>query len=256
MKFYVIPNNKELDKYLKLSNDYNLGFEYNDFYDPNLLDDELKLNNLIEKYKKLNRKNDTMHGVFYDINLASADNKIRKISEERIIKSLDIAKTLNLKGVVFHTNYETWIKDKKYRDNWVNLNYEFYKKMLDKYEDIEIYIENMFDLNPILLKELMDRFNSNRIGVCLDFSHAAISGLDLDIWFNTLKKYIKHIHINDNDLIKDSHEEIGKGKIDFKLIFDLISELDDVSILIEIKDYNKTLNSINYLKDGDYFDFK
>ena len=106
----------------------------------------------------------------------------------------------------------------------------------------------MFDLDPYELKNLMDEINHERIGVCLDVAHASISNIDINIWFDVLGKYIKHIHINDNDLKVDSHDEIGKGLIDYKKVFNLINKLDDkTSILIEIKDYDKTVNSLKYL---------
>ena len=80
MKYYVIPNLSELDKYLKLASDYNLGFEYNDFFDPNLLDNNEKLNDTISKYQSLKRKGDTLHGVFYDINKGSIIRKSKIIT--------------------------------------------------------------------------------------------------------------------------------------------------------------------------------
>lgn len=247
MKYYIIPNKDDLDKYIKLANKYNLGFEYNDFYDPEFLDNG-NVDNLINIYKSLNRKDDTMHGVFYDIVLDSTDPKIAKISYDRVKSSLDIAAKLNLKGVVFHTNYITWMKNDWYRKNWVKKNKDIYLKLIEEYPNLEIYIENMFDLDPYELKNLMDEINHERIGVCLDVAHASISNIDINIWFDVLGKYIKHIHINDNDLKVDSHDEIGKGLIDYKKVFKLINKLDDkTSILIEIKDYDKTVNSLKYL---------
>ena len=247
MKYYIIPNKDDLDKYLKLSKEYNLGFEYNDFYDPNFLDNG-DIDNLINLYKSLNRKDDTMHGVFYDIVLDSSDPKIAKISYDRVKSSLDIASKLGVKGVVFHTNYITWMKNDWYRKNWVKKNKDIYLKLIEEYPNLEIYIENMFDLDPYELKNLMDEINHERIGVCLDVAHASISDIDINIWFDVLGKYIKHIHINDNDLKVDSHDEIGKGLIDYKKVFNLINKLDDkTSILIEIKDYDKTVNSLKYL---------
>ncbi|MCR4899094.1 MAG: sugar phosphate isomerase/epimerase, partial [Acholeplasmatales bacterium] len=243
MKYYIIPNKDDLDKYIKLANKYNLGFEYNDFYDPEFLDNG-NVDNLINIYKSLNRKDDTMHGVFYDIVLDSTDPKIAKISYDRVKSSLDIAAKLNLKGVVFHTNYITWMKNDWYRKNWVKKNKDIYLKLIEEYPNLEIYIENMFDLDPYELRNLMDEINHERIGVCLDVAHASISNIDINIWFDVLGKYIKHIHINDNDLKVDSHDEIGKGLIDYKKVFNLINKLDDkTSILIEIKDYDKTVNS-------------
>ncbi len=248
MKYHVIPKLDELDKYLELAKEYNLGFEYNEFFIPSTLDNEEKLNNIINEYKKLGRANDTLHGVFFDITLDSQDEKIRKISFDRVKKSLEIAKELKCKGVVFHTNYITWMKDQAYQNRWVELNAKAYLELIEEFKDLEIYIENMFDLDPYELKNLMDEINHERIGVCLDVAHASISNIDINIWFDVLGKYIKHIHINDNDLKVDSHDEIGKGLIDYKKVFKLINKLDDkTSILIEIKDYDKTVNSLKYL---------
>jgi len=257
LRYYVIPNIEELDKYLDLSKKYNLGFEYNEFYDPALLDNNKSLNEAINVYQKLGRTNDTLHGVFYDITLDSSDDKIAKISYDRVKSSLDIASKLKCKGVVFHTNYITWMKSKLYRDNWVNKHKEIYLKLIEEYKDLEIYVENMFDLDPYLLGQLMSEINHERIGVCLDIAHASISNIKIEEWFRVLGKYIKHIHINDNDKIVDSHLELGKGIIDYKEAYKFINELpNDVSILIEIKDYNKTINSIKYLEDGDFNAFK
>ena len=257
MKYYVIPNLKELDKYLKLSKEYNLGFEYNEFFDPVLLDDEKELNKKIEEYKKLNRIGDTLHGVFYDICLDSSDPKIRQISYERVKSSLDIAQKLNCKGVVFHTNYITWMKTEAYQNRWIKKNKEVFLKLIEEYKDLEIYIENMFDLDPMLLARLVKEINHPRIRVCLDVAHASISNVDIEDWFNMLGKYISHIHINDNDRIVDSHQELGKGIIDYKKVYKLINKLNDnTSILIEISDYDKTFNSIKYLKDGGFNAFK
>ena len=247
MKYYVIPKLSELDKYLEISNKYNLGFEYNEFFNPNILD-SADLDGIIEEYKKLNRIGDTLHGVFYDIVLDSCDPKIAKISYDRVKKSLEIASKLNCKGVVFHTNYITWMKSKVYQDNWINKNKEAYLKLIEEFPNLEIYVENMFDLDPYLLGRLIDSINHERIGVCLDVAHASISKVDIKEWFNVLGKYIKHIHINDNDKIVDSHQELGTGSINYKKVYKYINELKDVSILIEISDFDKALNSIKYLE--------
>ena len=257
MKYYVIPDLDNIEIYLELSKEYNLGFEYNDFFMPKLLDDESKLNNVISEYQKLNRVGDTLHGVFFDISLDSNDDKIKNISFERVKSSLEIASKLKCKGVVFHTNYITWMRDEAYRNKWVNDNKEAYLKLIEEYKDLEIYIENMFDLNPFMLKRLVEEINHPRIGVCLDIAHASISGIDIEEWFKNLGKYIKHIHINDNDLVVDSHSELGKGIIDYRRAYQFINKLDqNVSILIEIKDYEKTVNSIKYLKEGAFDDIK
>ncbi|MCR5646905.1 MAG: sugar phosphate isomerase/epimerase [Acholeplasmatales bacterium] len=257
MRYHIIPKLNELDKYLELSKQYNLGFEYNEFFIPSILDDEKRLNEIIDEYKKLNRSNDTLHGVFFDITLDSQDEKIKNISYERVRESMVIASKLKCKGVIFHTNYITWMKDEPYRNRWVELNAKAYLKLAEEFKDLEIYVENMFDLDPYLLRRLMERINHPRIGVCLDIAHASISGVAIKEWFDNLKPYIKHLHINDNDKKVDSHQELGKGLIDYNEAYKYIKELDSkTTILIEISDYDKTVNSIKYLKDGGLDDFK
>ena len=251
MRFHIIPNLNELDKYLDLSKKYDFGFEYNEFFKPEILDNKKLLNEIISKYKSLNRKNDTLHGVFFDIVLDSCDSKIRDISIKRVESSLNIASELNVNKVVFHTNYINFMaKSDFYADNWVKKNKEVYLDLLSKYPNITIYIENMFDENPYLLKRLLSEANHPRLRCCLDFAHASISPTPIDVWFNELKPFINHIHINDNDKIKDMHEEIGKGILDFDLIFKLINQMDkDITVLIEINDLNKVLNSYKYIKE-------
>ena len=41
-KLLIIPNVNELEAYEELAKKYDLGFEYNEFYNPSLLDDESK----------------------------------------------------------------------------------------------------------------------------------------------------------------------------------------------------------------------
>ena len=255
MKYYVIPNIKEIDKYVELANKEDLGFEYNDFYVPAILDNEEELERRIKAYQVLGRQGDTMHGVFFDIVLDSSDDLIRNVSFMRVKSSLEIATKLNLKGVVFHTNYITWMENNEsYRKKWVMSNGDAYLNLIKEYPNLNIYIENMFDTAPYMLRDLMQYTNHPQIRVCLDIAHASLSKTPLSIWFKELGSYIKHIHINDNDKKSDLHETLGAGLIDYKEAFSYIKGLkQDLSILIEINDYDKTLASIKYLKDGGYY---
>lgn len=249
MKLYVIPQIKELNKWIELSSKYDLGFEYNDFFNPSILDNEDELKERINIYKKLNRNGDTLHGVFFDINFASNDKKIKEISISRAISSLKIAEELNCKGVVFHTNYETWIKDEKYRNTWLKDTVKVYKELLNKFPNIDIYVENMFDEDPKLLSELAKELKEEKhFGVCLDVAHAYISRTPLNEWFDCLRPYIKHIHLNDNDKYYDSHLQLGKGTIDLEYIFNEIYNISNVSVLLEMNKYEDALESIKIVK--------
>ena len=246
MKLHIIPSFNNLEEYKKLR----LNFEYNDFFNPTILDDPLELKKRIDTYKALNMKGNTLHGVFYNINLDSLDPKIKKISQERAEESIRIAKELSCEGVVFHTNYIEWIKSGLYRDRWVKENREFYLYLINKYQDINIYIENMFDDSPYMLKRLVEACGSERIRVCLDVAHANISNTSIKTWFDVLSGYIKHIHINDNDSLNDSHLALGDGVINYEYVFSLINRLKSKpSVLIEVDGLDKINRSLGYLKE-------
>ena len=102
----IIPLRCEIKKSLALSDRYNLGFEYNDFFKPSVLDDT----SLCEQYIKEYKANDlpsfcTMHGDFFDVLVTSEDKKIREISALRINQSIDVAKKMGVSAIIFHTNY-------------------------------------------------------------------------------------------------------------------------------------------------------
>lgn len=256
MKLYVIPNIYELEKWCKLSSDYNLGFEYNDFFNTNILDNKYLLDERIEAYASLGRNGDTLHGVFFDINFDSVDSKIKEISMMRARQVLDIARILKCKAVIFHTNYQTWIKDKTYKEKWVNSNAQVYKTLLDEYRDISIYVENMFDNDPNLLARLASEIKGeNRFGVCLDVAHAHISNVSLDVWFEKLSPYIKHIHLNDNDGVYDLHGYLSSGNLDYKYVLDKVNEIGndkEITILLEMNKYEDVVKSLSIIGGGGY----
>ena len=255
----IIPKRDKIEESLRLSEQYHANFEYNDFFLPQILDDEEKKKELIEFYKSLprDRSGDTMHGAFLDVTLHSSDNRIREISELRVRQSMEIAKELGIRGVVFHTNLIANFKDKVYLKNWVETHTDFYKKMLREYPEIYIFVENMFDFEPDMLVELAESLKEEPyFGICLDVAHASISKVSVKEWFNVLKPYVKHMHINDNDLQNDLHLALGKGNIDYSEFTEiLIKNQMDVSVLVEVSDIEGQISSLVYMKENGIYPY-
>lgn len=250
---YIIPKREHIEESLRLSKEYNAYFEYNDFFLPEVLDNEEKKKELITFYKSLprNRSQDTMHGAFLDVTLHSLDKRIREISELRVRQSMEIAKELGIRGVVFHTNLIANFKDSVYLKNWVNANAAFYRKMLSEYPGIYIFVENMFDLEPDMLLELAQEMKEEAyFGVCLDYAHASISKVSAKMWLEVLKPYIKHMHVNDNDLKEDLHQTIGQGEIDYQEYSRLMKEKKlEISVLVEMNTIEEQEASLVYMKE-------
>lgn len=254
MRLYCIPNLEELEGYEKIAQEYGLAYEYNDFFPPLIIVDTNKKTEIIEMYKRENRdrSKDTLHGAFLDVTVHSDDPAIYEISKQRVYESMDIAMELGVQAVIFHTNYIANFRLKPYQDQWIERNELFWRATLEKYPELQIYMENMFDESPDLLQRLAIRMaDEKRFGVCLDFAHAYLSGTKLDDWVDKLGKYIKHIHINDCDGVADLHFPIGKGVIPWDKYGSYLEKLPkDISVLIEVRCLADLEESLRYMQNN------
>lgn len=259
-QLYMIPDRNRITESLQLAEDYHAAFEYNDFFHPMVLEDKKKTDELISFYCKQprDRSLDTMHGAFLDITIHSEDPLIRQASELRIRQSMEIARSMGLRGVVFHTGRLHSFRDKAYIENWLRVNEAFFREILQKYPKQQIFIENMFDEAPDILVLLAERFlDEPRFGVCLDYAHAALTRISGEEWIKTLAPYTRHMHINDNDAINDLHQEVGTGQIDWHSFDSGVRRYGvDATVLVEMKDLERQRRSMEYLKKNALYPFE
>ena len=257
----IIPELSDLSNCVEFAEKNSLGFEYNDFYEPCILDDKLELDKRINIYKSLNRpyKKDTLHGAFYDIIHFSVDEKIRNHSIYRMTQSMEVAEKLGCRGVVFHTNISPCFSHSQwYINDWLEKSVIALEKLFEYAGDIEIYFENMLDNSPEYLYMLSESMkNEKRFGVCLDVAHLMVMSGKTEIWFEKLAPFIKHFHFNDNNLLYDEHLTIGNGKIDWKQVSVLLKQYNlfdgNISKLIEVRGLKSAEESFKYIKDNELF---
>lgn len=258
---YCIPNLNQISSYLDFSEKYNAGFEYNDFFLPGVLDDEEHTSQIIASYSSLNRdcSEDTLHGAFLDICVHSCDPLIFKASDWRIHQSMNIAARLGVKKVIFHTNHIPNFKLQSYLDSWIDSNEEYWRGLLQEYPDMEVYIENMFDLDSSLICQLAERMaDQPRFGVCLDIAHAFISDESVENWCKSLLPYVRHVHINDNNGIEDSHSVVGSASMPWSVYRKFMEgfSLDaKPSVLIEVRGYEDLEKSVEYMTQNHLYPF-
>lgn len=252
-RFLIIPELKNIGEHLTLANEYGFGFEYNDFFHPNMLDDPKLLSETADKYKTYPLPEYcTCHGDFFDVLVFSEDKFIRRIADKRIRQSIDAARMMGAKGVVFHTNHEPALTAKSYVNNRTERNAEYWSGILAEFGDMDIYIENMFDRSPDMLCALSERLAGYKnYGVCFDYAHAASFGREVSLneWSSSLAPYVKHMHINDNDLENDLHLAVGSGKIDREGFAEHYRKyFSECSVLIEVSGMEKQRLSARYLE--------
>ena len=242
---------KDLSKYVDISGEYGTGFEINDFCDPCILDDEDEIRRIICEYRKVGiPKGSTMNGAFYDVLIHSRDEKIAEIGKFRMKQSMDIAKELGLCGVVFHVNYQPGIPGDIYRQNVIDKVSGYVEELLKEYKDINIYIENMFEDDVMVIKNIAERLSKyENFGICLDYAHAFVYGTDAELWVKELAPYLRHIHINDNDLKEDLHLPVGSGSIDWDRFLAYRKEVfPEASILIEVTSPDNQRQSLEFIR--------
>ena len=248
----IVPDRNHMQECLELSKKYNLGFEYNDFYIPDVLDSEKLQSEIIKDYKQEDLpKYCTMHGAFFDVIPFSADSKIKEISRQRIQMSLDIAGRIGAQAVIFHTNYNPFLGAESYVTSWLDANAKYWSQVLEQNSNIKIYLENMFDTTPDILLELSKRLcKYANYGVCLDWSHASISKTEPTIWAEKLGAYVKHVHINDNDLIQDLHLAWGDGKVDREAFYQCYEKyMPHATVLVETSSMESKIRSLERLEE-------
>lgn len=249
----IIPEIDRIEEYEDLSEQYSLGFEYNDFFAPDLLDDKGAIRERIRRYRQLGRpeKKDTMHGAFFDIVPFSWDSGISRHSLYRMQQSAEIAAELGCRAVIFHAGLRPeFAGNERYYQNWLETMSRVAGDLAARW-DVEIYYENVEERSPKELRELAYRLREeSRFGICLDAAHMVLTGGEPEEWFRELSPYIRHFHLNDHHLKTDEHLALGCGVIDWGDIFEQIMRhgLQDKSMLLEVNGLNKTVLSLEYLK--------
>ena len=254
-KLLVIPDFKNIDDSIRLARGYDAGFEYNDFNFAKYLDDEAFCEKTVNEYKSYKLPDyTTNHGAFIDVLPYSTDKKIKEISIHRINQSIEITRKIGAKSVVFHLNYNPYLNHELYVKIFPKLNIDVWRPIIEENPDINIYIENMFEQDPYIIKKVAKALSEyDNFGLCLDWGHAVLSKTNPQIWAEELKEYVKHIHLNDNDLKVDTHLAWGSGQINRNQFYNCYNRyLSDATILIETVDIPDQRASLRQLEEDGF----
>lgn len=256
MRTLIIPDHDNITQSLALAAQYDLGFEYNDFLHPEVLDAPDTITAIVRKYKNWPLPEySTVHGAFYDVTVASPDSRIRDVSRLRVEQSIAAAREIGARAVIFHSNYNPFLNSREYINSWVEENAAYWKGVMAAHPDMNIYLENIFDSSPDVLSELAGKLSLCRnFGICLDYAHASLSRVPLRDWVMSLGIFVRHIHINDNDLKCDLHLAVGEGKIDWNEFYILYEDyMKSASVLIETTSVKRQKMSLKKLAADGFF---
>lgn len=251
MPIQLQPRTTELEQWVTLAQQENAVFEV---MDPMLLTgsyDSGTYKMIAEQYRKTGMAK-SVHGAFIDVNPASGDPEFSELSRRRCRESCEIASALGAGNLVFHSSAFPFLRG-VYLENWAAGCASFYEALLERYP-VRLFIENAQDLDPIPLRQLMERVNSDRIGICLDVGHAHYSRVPVSQWFEQLGEWIQYLHLSDNMGEFDDHLPLGQGSIDWNQVNAFWKALGrEIPVTLETGDLNATKESIRFLRRHRYF---
>jgi len=166
----------------------------------------------------------SLHGPFWDLSTGSVDPLIRKVSYSRfqqLFETLDIFRPVQ---VVLHTGFDPR-HHRGHRRAWLDNSMAIWEPLVKRAEglNIPLLLENVWERDPELHLELFGRIDSSFFGFCLDVGHQhSFSGTALSVWLEALWHVLREIHVHDNDGSRDAHLPVGRGSIDFALLFDFL----------------------------------
>ena len=194
-----------------------------------------------------------VHAPYLEINLASFNEPIRKISVNVVKKCIRIASLLGSHVVTIHAGKIHEVYSKRFYERTFNLAQNSISSCLRTAEDygVGIGIENekkgatyyLFPTSYELL-EFVESFHAfENVGIVYDIGHANTVGADLVTFFEMTQERIISIHLHDNNGITDSHMTFGKGNIDFELLIKNILRKFRAPVTLQIYDKNGLLAS-------------
>lgn len=175
------------------------------------------------------------HGPFNELSPCAIDPRIGEVSMMRYNQAFDLMSSYGLKRMVLHGGFVPLV----YFPIWyVEQSIPFWKKFLeDKPEDFTLYLENVMEPEPELLRDIVNGIDDPRCKLCLDVGHANItrvSSVPIEEWVRVCAPYLGHLHLHNNNGEWDYHKNLGEGSIPMEHILDLLDELaPDVSITFE-----------------------
>ena len=175
----------------------------------------------------------TVHAPFTDVSPGAVDKKIREISIARITAGIDLAALLDAESMVFHTGWERKIYADA-ADLWLENFSASLEKILEHAErsDVPVMLENVFELDTRLHREIFKRFPQDILGFCLDAGHVyAFSEVPLPQWLNDLGDRIGHLHLHDNHGADDEHLAPGRGIVDFDMLFSWLADRGSTPVM-------------------------
>lgn len=252
-QIYAAPKGITLEDGLAFAAEHRLNFELPNFYAPGNLE---RLEEEIARTRQLAGEFHgtlSLHGPMMDINVVSPDPEVRRISRHRYEQAILAAKQLNVRYVVFHTQWTPVFHVAGLTKQWLAEVTDYWEQLIAEHlEDtsITVLLENFMDETPDLMNTVLARIDSSHLKACLDTGHVNLfSDMSPIDWMSELGNHLAYIHAHNNNGETDEHEAFDKGLIDMESFLNHLALLPQKSHLaIEVNTLTALSRSYEMLK--------
>ena len=251
MLIFVNVPYRMVEKNLERAASFSIGLEV---YLDNHLVEEIDMGQVKELSEKLrdHKIPCTLHAPFMDLSPGGYDRSIRKITRDKLKKSVEVANILEARACVCHPGYDKWRFDGN-EQLWLNGSIETWAEVLRvANKDLPIVIENIFEETPATFTALFDYFKEKNLWFCFDSGHFNLfSKVSLDDWLAPLKGRIREMHLHDNHGTFDDHLPIGSGSFPFRELNAFLRQTDTKQIIFTVEPHSEAtvVDSIKRLKE-------
>ena len=218
---FAAPKGCDLREGIAFAVEHHLDYELPTFYYPENLDDgaaqiAMYRDDLLRDFcGKL-----SMHGPIFDMNPVSLDAEVEKISRHRYIQAINIAKELDVRYLVFHSQFTPIYPAANAVKSWLAKTTDFWEMMIAEHlegTNLTVIIENFLDDTPDTMNTLLNRIDSPHLKACLDTGHVNVfSQMSVTDWLDALGHQVVYIHAHNNNGYLDEHEAFDKGLLDME----------------------------------------
>ena len=226
------------------------GIEVQAFYDPRVVENTPAA---VEEHRQAIRGilPVSVHGCFGDLCPGSFDSLVRQVARQRIEQSYAVAVNLGASHLVLHHGYAPHTSPPA---GWIKRSTEFWRNFLDgKSASIRVHLENMLELDPDLISDVVQSIGRDNLDVNLDIGHAHCnSKTNVVKWVERLGDQIGYVHLHDNHGTNDDHLGLGQGTIPIKEVCQALNEHAPEAIWAVESEGDGMRQSLDWLKENGF----
>ncbi len=221
-------------------------------------DPKLSRRVLVDRFKDLLSSYDFdlgVHAPYIDINPASLNPLISRITRRVLLHCVNLAQTLEANYIVIHPgefpiDYPRMLR-RRAINNLINTIYSLSRTAKDS--NIEVLIENTPKDDGLYIgstiEEIKDIATRLECKLALDLGHANTMGNPLD-YINELAPLAAIIHIHDNNGERDEHLPLGRGTLKVPAcLYTLSRKKYNGPLVVQTRGIQGLINSVRVLRN-------